>query len=713
MPLAFSEICIFLSRLEEIELRDPPFLNASEKSAAVKAVTESWFKSHRRVINELDVDSSVALTSTLLPERRTDRVYDIQSTRLCGILGRCLRLGVDRTNLLQQYKQPGFGDLATCVARALDNGGPPAQPQVTLNDVDDMLEILAGGSAFSGPGIPKLPPGSSEVRDNLLGNIFKRLQPNEGKWLVRLILKDFSPVRVHEVSVLKAFHFLLPDLLLFQNDFRAAITLLKGPLREYPECPDPRSERLLRQGARELLKPVVGTKISRPDFWKARSIDHCLKMLGEQQWVLERKYDGEYCEIHVDLTRSEKVSECITIFSKSGKDSTVDRKGIHQVLINSLQLGQPTCRFKRHAVFLGELVVHSDKERAVLPFDEIRKHVSRSGRFLGTDADSPLKPHEHLAIVFFDLLLLDDKIVMNRPIEERRTWLREACTKIGGKAWTSEWKIVDFADREKAKKTLVHQLAASIAERCEGLLLKPCGIPYFAIGSSLGGSAQHYVKLKKDYISEMGDEADFAVIGARYDAQQALKSGVSNIRWTEFYLGCLLNKEDVLRFDARPHYRVAGSIQQQACIPKPILQTATAFGQFGAKPYSGNQPAKFDVECHLPLKADVMFDTPFVFEVLGSGYVCQRMSSMSKFTKLLRQMVYLLIIANLVFVVLDSKNRLTQIPSCFDTLESRSCTKTVPGKTAYLFKSSKSKQSLLALRLQIPNPRRRGDGLRN
>lgn len=60
---------------------------------------------------------------------------------------------------------------------------------------------------------------------------------------------------------------------------------------------------------------------------------------------LERKYDGgkleplvllawdyvdlciEYCQIHVDLTRKEN---WLQIFSKSGKDSTADRRGIHQ-----------------------------------------------------------------------------------------------------------------------------------------------------------------------------------------------------------------------------------------------------------------------------------------------------------------------------------------------------------------------------------------------
>ena len=618
MPFPFPEICVLLSRLEDIELRDPPFLNAADKSAQIKGVTESWFKSHRRAINELNINDAVALLSALLPERRTDRVYNIQAERLCRILSRCLSLSAARTKDLHAYKQPSFGDLGACVERVLSSGGPPGHPSVKLNEVDEILELQAGRSRFSEPGRSRLPPRSCEARDNVVGNIFKRLNPTEGKWLVRIMLKDLSPVRVNEVLVLKSFHFLLPDLLRFQDNFDAVVSLLKGPLQSYPENPDPRSQDLFRQQASELLKPVVGVKVGRPAFNKARSIDRCMKMLGGEQWVLERKYDGEYCEVHVDLSRSPQASECIVIFSKSGKNSTADRKGLHQTLVECLRLGQPDSRIKREAILFGEMVAYSDTEQHILPFEHIRKHITRSGVSLGTDEDSQPQPHEHLAIVFFDLLVLDDELVMRRPINERRQWLREVYKKIGGRAMGAEWKVVDFKRGQCAKRALVQQFAASIAERCEGLVLKPCNVPYFALERD---PMQSYIKLKKDYMADLGDEADFAVVGTSYDAQQALRSGLTNIKWTDFHLACLVNKADTLRFDARPRFKIVGTIQRDACIPKPVLQAANAVGKFGAKSYDrARQPAHFDLECDRTLKVDVVFDNPFVFEVLGSGF---------------------------------------------------------------------------------------------
>nr|OQO04084.1 hypothetical protein B0A51_18530 [Rachicladosporium sp. CCFEE 5018] len=621
MPFPFADICTLLTRLENIDTHGPLHLPDARK-AKVKEVTESWFKSHQSAIAKLGVNGAAALLSALLPERRTDRVYGIQTPGLCRILCRCLHLQAGRVKDLRAFAQPGHGDLGLCLERVLrDGGGPPAQPVVILEEVDDLLVTLAGGCKFSDPSVPQLPAGSSEARDELLARLILRLEPIHAKWLVRLILKDLSPVKVDEGLVLRSFHFLLLDLLRFQQNFTSAISLLRGPLVEYPERPDPRSQRLLRQQATSLIRPCVGVKVGRPNFHKARSMQHCINLLGQQQWVLERKYDGEYCEIHIDMSLFLDPTRCIKIFSKSGKDSTADRKGIHDTLVKCLGLGQSHCKIKRQAILLGELVVWSDTEKRAMPFEKIRKHVTRSGVSLGTDLDSQKHQDEHLAIVFFDLLLLDDEVIMTKPIDERRTWLREVYKKIRGRAFSAEWKTVDFRKAEVAQRHLIHQFAASIAERCEGLVLKPCGVPYFSLNRDDEGFTGGFVKLKKDYIADLGDEADLAVVGGNYNAQHALKSGLSHVKWTDFHLGALLNKEDVLRYDAKSKFKVVGTVNSDGWIPKPVLQSANTVAAFCAVPYDlQTSPSQFDLDLPASCKIDHIFTNPLVFEVLGSGY---------------------------------------------------------------------------------------------
>ena len=162
----------------------------------------------------------VALLSSLLPERRTDRVYGIQTATLTRLICRSLALPASRAKDLQAYKTPGHGDLADCIERVLQDGGPPALPVVTVEEVDSVLLGLAGSCRFSDRSINGSAACSSS-QSLALGNLFRRLHSAEAKWLVRLILKDFAPVRLDEAQVLRSMHFLLPDILRFQQDCAA------------------------------------------------------------------------------------------------------------------------------------------------------------------------------------------------------------------------------------------------------------------------------------------------------------------------------------------------------------------------------------------------------------------------------------------------------------------------------------------------------------
>jgi len=58
----------------------------------------------------------------------------------------------------------------------------------------------------------------------------------------------------------------------------------------------------LREIADSELELQVGIKVARPAHEKARSIEHCCQLAGPRRMSVERKYDGEYCQIHIDLT---------------------------------------------------------------------------------------------------------------------------------------------------------------------------------------------------------------------------------------------------------------------------------------------------------------------------------------------------------------------------------------------------------------------------
>jgi DNA ligase-4 len=156
-----------------------------------------------------------------------------------------------------------------------------------------------------------------------LSSIFRRLKSSEAKWMVRVLIKDYSPVQIPETLEMYHFHFLLPDLLNFQNSFEAALKLLDGPIIRGMPIQETRDvEGVLREIADREFKPQIGVMITRVAHEKARSIKHCCQLAGPRCMSVERQYDGEYCQIHIYLKNP---GACIQIFSRSGKDSTRDR----------------------------------------------------------------------------------------------------------------------------------------------------------------------------------------------------------------------------------------------------------------------------------------------------------------------------------------------------------------------------------------------------
>lgn len=97
-----------------------------------------------------------------------------------------------------------------------------------------------------------------------------------------------------------------------------------------------------------------------PQFEKARSIAHGHRLMYGRIVSVERKYDGEYCQVHVLREGGSQMSN-VTLFSKSGRDSTLDRASILSTVRQCLGMGTRRCKMEQHCILVGELVVWSDR----------------------------------------------------------------------------------------------------------------------------------------------------------------------------------------------------------------------------------------------------------------------------------------------------------------------------------------------------------------
>ncbi|KAJ4346815.1 uncharacterized protein N0V89_010747 [Didymosphaeria variabile] len=575
MVLAFGDVCALLEGAEKIATRRPR-CPPDEVEKRIRQHVARWFKERRE---------DLALGWYVTPNAKIRQTH--------------------------AHKTYSIGTFSTRIKRA-----------IPMERVDNLLTQLAAKYRFSDLSIQKQREWHMST-DTELKYILRRLESWEAKWFVRLLLREYTTISLDETYVFWKYHFLLPDLLKFQNEFDAALRILREELSRYPPAPEPSLESQMRSEAARLLKAAVGVKVARPPFHKAWSFKHCFQLVGNRAWAAEVKYDGEYCEIHVDV---ESAPNDIKIFSKNGKDATEDRRPLHGTIRNALRIGHPECTFRRNCIILAEMVLYSDRERKILSFSKIRKHIKRSGSFLGTLQDSHPHAWEHLMLVFFDVLVLDDEPIMRQCLQKRRRNLRDLVKIIPGRSVRSQWTLLDFKS-EHGITDLKQAFARSLVEKQEGLILKPLGVPYFPLHSEAGVyQPGYFIKFKKDYLGDMGgqrDLGDFAIIGACYNPQVASKTDLKPLHWTHFHVGCITNKLEIQRSRAKPNFKVVGCLSLDKQIPKSDLKYLNQVGRLHQVDLGSSLSIDaFDLEHSkgFERRMTVAFKVPFVAEILGSGY---------------------------------------------------------------------------------------------
>ncbi|KFA71394.1 hypothetical protein S40288_09426 [Stachybotrys chartarum IBT 40288] len=598
MPFPFSLIC---------ELLEASHAQSLRRKESTQTVTD-WFARHRSSIDAHDTNF-VALLSTLLPEKRTDRVYCIQVASLEKIIGRALMLGSSRMAELATYKKSGLGlDLADSVEQILLSTPNPlsvTRHVVTVEAIDNVLHSLASRVKWSSPSIRASSNTLTSRNRGDLEALYRRLSPVEAKWFTRLILKDFRPVIFDPSQIYRSCDPLLPLVLNIMDDYYEAVRVVQAARTRL--LPSARGHVLSRQHLLTRVKPKIGVKVGRQYWHKARSIKHCLEM-GHGRMSVEQKVDGEYCQIHIDISNR---NGPIQIFSKSGKDSTTDREAVHRNILESLRLGQADCHIRKHCILEGELVVYNDLEKRIMPFHKIRKYVTRRGLCLGTQQDSPPRLHERLMIVYYDVLLLNDDSLLGVRHSDRFKVLERIISRAPGRAELVQRQVIDFG-RTLAASDLRRAFAQEIVSKGEGLVLKPDG-PYFSVDDRRPYRHGYCIKLKKEYIGHFGDVGDFAIVGAGFDPGKAKTYRIPHLKWTHFYIGCLQNKDEVKRWHARPEFKVINMVE----LNDTILRMLIRFGNPMPVPYQENTTTALEhsASSRRTMALTVAFTNPLVCDV--------------------------------------------------------------------------------------------------
>jgi DNA ligase-1 len=226
------------------------------------------------------------------------------------------------------------------------------------------------------------------------------------------------------------------------------------------------------------FKAKVGNPIRPMLAERMESAKEIVEKLGGEV-AAEYKLDGERLQIHISPER-------VDIFSRRLEKITSHYSDIASLVKVSIKA--------KNAILEGEAVAIDVETGDYLPFQEL---MHRRRKY---DIDKAIKQYP-VSLHLFDILYLDGKDLTGLPYTKRRTALQKILQDV------DRLKLIPAittSDAEEIEKFMQE----AISNGCEGLVIKDRNSAYRA-----GAREFLWIKLKREYRSELTDSLDLVIVG--------------------------------------------------------------------------------------------------------------------------------------------------------------------------------------------------------
>ncbi len=220
------------------------------------------------------------------------------------------------------------------------------------------------------------------------------------------------------------------------------------------------------------IRPMLAERLS-----SAKAI---VEKMGNKEVVSEYKLDGERLQIHKDgkvVRLFSRRLEVITGHYPDAADLVRERVG------------------PKRAILEAEVVAINEDTGEYLPFQELMHRRRKHG------VEQAMRDYP-VALNFFDILLSGASTLTDKPYTLRRRALEKAVEA------TERTRVVPALSTSDPGR-IEEFMEEAIENGCEGLVIKDPGSPYRA-----GAREFAWIKLKREYRSELTDTIDLVVIGA-------------------------------------------------------------------------------------------------------------------------------------------------------------------------------------------------------
>jgi len=253
------------------------------------------------------------------------------------------------------------------------------------------------------------------------------------------------------------------------------------------------------------LQPGVPLKpmLAKP----TKSITEVLDRFEGQTFTCEYKYDGERAQIHfvskdseieyrssVPSATKDTKNGLAAIFSRNSEDLSKKYPDILAKL--NTWVKEDTKSF----VLDCETVAWDLIAKKVLPFQTLMTRKKKDVKV----EDVKVK----VCVFAFDLLYLNGESIVEKPLRERRELLHNSFQPVEG-----EFSFAASMDGQEIDEIQAF-LDESVKASCEGLMVKM--LDGTESGYEPSKRSRNWLKIKKDYLTGIGDSLDLVVLGAYY-----------------------------------------------------------------------------------------------------------------------------------------------------------------------------------------------------
>ncbi len=316
--------------------------------------------------------------------------------------------------------------------------------------------------------------GAQETKLRILAGLLNQSSPLEAKFIIRLVVGTLR-LGVADYTILDG----LAEAFVGGKENRDVIE------RAYNLSSDLGlvARVLVDKGFDELKKfgPQIGRPIRPMLAERLTTAKEVLDKIGNDVSV-EYKLDGERVQIH-------KNGDSIMLFSRRLENITHHYPDVVRIAKESI--------VAERCIVEGEIVAYNPESGELLPFQEL---MHRRRKY---DVEKVMEEIPAM-IYLFDMLVVEDVDLTNRPYLYRRSMLIKYVKE------NLYVKIVPNIVTRNPEEIEVFMNQA-ISDGCEGVVVKDVNSVYRA-----GAREFSWIKLKREYRSELADTLDLVIVGAFY-----------------------------------------------------------------------------------------------------------------------------------------------------------------------------------------------------